>query len=204
MLEIFLYSIGVMYSPGPVNILAFNEGLKGNFFNSMGFFSGVGSAMLILCIALGYLGETIIEESILPYLAMIGCCYITYLSYKIFKATKHLDINQGEQGSNQASLSFSNGLLMQLLNPKAMLALIPVTTIMFPAANVTGASIIAYALAIGVLAMWAPGSYSFVGSLIHKRGLSTQFLKGFNYLMVILLLFSAFMILYENVILKIL
>ncbi len=201
MLEIFLYGIGVMYSPGPVNIMGFNEGLKGKFFESMWFFGGVGAAMLILCIALGFLGEYIVKESALPYLATIGCAYIVYLAYKIYRSTSELDISADRQDidASKTTLGFSNGLLIQLLNPKAMLALVPITTIMFPAPGVIGSQILWYAAAIGLLAMWAPGSYSYIGALINKRGPSRNFLKAFNYFMVLLLLGSAAILFYENV-----
>ena len=201
MLEIFLYGIGVMYSPGPVNIMGFNEGLKGKFFESMSFFAGVGAAMLLLCTALGFLGEYIVRKSALPYLATAGCAYIVYLSFKIYRSTSELDLSDGsdDASSTKTTLGFINGLLIQLLNPKAMLALVPITTIMFPATGVLGVEIVWYAVAIGLLAMWAPGSYSYVGALINKRGPSRSFLKVFNYFMVLLLLGSAVILFYEHV-----
>lgn len=192
-----------MYSPGPVNLLGFNEGLKGNFSKSVGYFAGVGFAMLTLCMLLGYLGETVVQDSLLPYLAMVGCIYIVYLSHKIFKAVSEMDVAQLEREKSQKNLlSFRDGLFMQWLNPKAWLALVPITTIMFPASNIAGLEILAYALAIGGLAMWAPGSYCYIGSLIHRRGVNAQFLKGFNYLMVAFLLVSAAIVFYEYVLLE--
>lgn len=206
MLEILLYGVGVMYSPGPVNIIGFNEGLKGRFQKSMPFFLGVGTAMFIWCITLGYLGQYIVPKSVLPFLAIIGCAYILYLSLKILRSARKLDLVKSDDEEREATkttvLSFSNGLLIQLLNPKAMLALIPITTIMFPASNVFGEEIIWYAFLIGFLAMWAPGGYSYIGSLIYRRKPSVGFIVFFNYLMVIFLLGSAVIISYEYVVVE--
>ena len=46
-MEIFLYTLSVMYSPGPVNFMGLNSGLTGQFKKTIYFFMGVGCAMLM-------------------------------------------------------------------------------------------------------------------------------------------------------------
>lgn len=56
MLEIVAYALGVMYTPGPVNLLGLNAGLNGQARTSLGFFVGVGAAMLTLFLIFGWVG----------------------------------------------------------------------------------------------------------------------------------------------------
>ena len=60
MIEIFAYAIGVMYTPGPVNLLSLNTGLNGHAKASTGYYFGVGSAMLLLFLSFGWLGSALI------------------------------------------------------------------------------------------------------------------------------------------------
>jgi len=46
-LEILLFSFGIMYTPGPVNILSLNQGLNKKFKSMIGFYVGIGTAMLV-------------------------------------------------------------------------------------------------------------------------------------------------------------
>lgn len=73
-MDIFLYAFSVMYSPGPVNLMGLNAGLTGKFRRSMGFFAGVGCAMLVLFILFGYTGEAVISHAALPYISLVGAC----------------------------------------------------------------------------------------------------------------------------------
>lgn len=184
-----------MYSPGPVNLIGFNEGIKGNFRQSIRFFAGVGAAMLILCILLGYTGELLVPVAALPYIAMLGCAYILYLAFKIFRSMVNLELDQG----SSADLTFRDGFFIQMLNPKAMLALVPITTIQFPAAEITGVKILVFSTIIGVLAMWAPGSYSYIGEFAGKRLYAKKYMKILNISMSLLLALAAILMFYENV-----
>ena len=195
MLEIFVYGIGVMYSPGPVNLIAFNEGIRGNFRTSIGFFAGVGIAMFVLCFALGYAGQFLVTDTSLPIIALIGCVFILYLAYKILRSSASIE----EEAGSTKRVQFTDGFFIQLFNPKAMLALVPITTIQFPAANITGVEIALFSAVIGLLAMWAPGSYSFFGSIVGKALLARKYLQLLNTLTGLLLIIAAVAMFYSTV-----
>lgn len=200
MLEVFAYGIGVMYSPGPVNMIGFNEGLNGKFKSSIRFFAGVGAAMLILCVLLGYVGQVLVSESYLPFISIIGCSYILYLAFKILTAPK----SSNTKSVNKVQLRFQDGFIVQVFNPKAMLALVPITTVQLPAAGVTGAAILPVALAIGILAMWAPGSYSYFGDIARHNAHIERYLWLINKITGWLLVIAAIAMFYGNVYLPVL
>lgn len=194
MIGIILYAIGVMYTPGPVNLLGLNAGLQQKFKRSIGYFIGVGSAMFILFILFGYSGQLIIKKSYLIYISIIGSSYIIYLAVKLFKATVNI---YSENNANL--LTFKNGLFMQLLNPKGYLATLPIATIQFPANHITGMSVFFTSLFLGVLAIGAPGSYSVAGRYFGKLVKDIRVISYFNKLMALLLLYVAFTILKDHV-----
>jgi len=82
MADIFAYAIGIMYTPGPINLLGLSSGLNKQTRSHLGFFIGVGSAMFILFVLLGYLGLQVINPQFLPYVSLIGCGYILYIAWK--------------------------------------------------------------------------------------------------------------------------
>lgn len=194
MADIFAYAIGIMYTPGPINLLGLSSGLNKQTRSHLGFFIGVGSAMFILFVLLGYLGLQVINPQFLPYVSLIGCGYILYIALKVAKAKV-----QVSDTSADASLSFFDGLFMQLLNPKALVATLPIATIQFPSADITGAAIVFWSFILAILAFGAPTSYSLAGLVLGKQVSRPSVFNVFNKLMAVLLVYVALMIAYEHV-----
>lgn len=195
MLTIILYGLGVMYTPGPVNLLGLNLGINGQASRCVGFCLGVGSAMLIYLLVLGFAGAAWIEGQALVALSALGCGYILYLAYRIAHASATLDTDDAPL----RLLSFRDGLCMQLLNPKALVAVLPITTLQFPAAGIEGARLIVWAVALALLAVGAPGSYVVLGHLAGQRIQNPRLIKGLNIVMAALLAAVAVMIGFEHV-----
>lgn len=195
MLAIFAYAIGIMYTPGPINLLGLHSGLNQKTRRHLGFFAGVGCAMFILFVALAYVGLQLVNPRLLPFISLIGCSYILYIAWKV--SVSSVDINRRE--SNAGALSFKEGLFMQLLNPKALVATLPISTIQFPAAGVDGVAVLFWSLLLSVLAFGAPASYSVAGMLLGHRLQSPRYFRLFNSAMAILLVYVALTIGYEHV-----
>ncbi|ENX57912.1 MULTISPECIES: LysE family translocator [Acinetobacter] len=185
-MEIFLYSLSVMYSPGPVNFMGLNAGLTGQFSRTLGFFAGVGCSMLMLFVVFGYAGAALIPHAYLHFIALIGALYTFYIAYKMMTAHTELKTDQ----TLYKSLSFWNGFWIQSLNPKAILVILPVTTIMYPAAHITGSLILIVSLLISLGAAGAPLLYSFAGSVIGKKLSNPIWLNHLNKILGIFLIIS--------------
>ena len=195
MLAIVAYALGVMYTPGPVNLIGLNVGINGQAKQSVGFCLGVGTAMLVYLLVLGWAGAAWISGSALIMVSALGCSYIVYLAVKIARANADL----GEPDHAPRLQSFRDGLVMQLLNPKAIVATLPIATLQFPAAGIQGVSLVVWALGLSAMAAGAPGSYVVIGSLVGDRIKSTRVVKGFNWLMAGLLVAVALSIGVEHV-----
>lgn len=180
-MEIVLYALSVMYSPGPVNALGLNAGLHGQARGALGFYAGVACAMLILFLALGYVGAALISGTWLPWLALLGGAYSLYLGYRI--ATAAPPAVDGSRTDAAPSLTFLSGLLIQGLNPKGWLAVLPIATVMFPAAQVTGMKIVLWALPLAVAAGGAPAGYALLGAGLGRYLGRGRGLRGVNLLL---------------------
>lgn len=178
-LEIILYALSVMYSPGPVNALGLNAGLQGQARRALGFYAGVGCAMLILFLALGYAGAALVSGALLPWLALLGGGYCLYLGYRIARAAPPTADEEG----GATRLTFAGGLLIQGLNPKGWLAVLPIATVMFPAAQVTGGKIVLWSLPLALSAGGAPASYALLGALLGRYLVQGRGLRGVNLLL---------------------
>ena len=183
-MEIFLYTLSVMYSPGPVNFMGLNSGLTGQLKKTVGFYIGVGFAMLILFVLFGYIGEAVIPHEWIHYIALVGAIYTFYLAIKMIRANVETTQQQ------ESHLTFLNGLFIQLLNPKAILVILPVTTIMYPAAKITGVMILVVSLLISLGAVGAPFTYALVGKVLGSKIADPVWFNRLNKLMGILLILS--------------
>lgn len=195
MLEIVAYALGVMYTPGPVNLLGLNAGLNGQARTSLGFFVGVGAAMLTLFLIFGWVGAAWVRGDLLAVVGALGCGYILYLAIKVARST----IDPGAVRQAPRVLQFRDGLIMQLCNPKALVATLPIVTIQFPAAGIHGVALLPWSLGLAILAFGAPGSYALMGAVVGQRLDDPRLLKGFSLAMAALLLGVAFSIGYEHV-----
>ncbi len=169
-----------MYSPGPVNALGLDAGLRGQARRALGFYAGVGCAMLVLFLALGYAGAVLVSGALLPWLALLGGGYCLYLGYRIAWAAPPAAAGEEEP---QARLTFSQGLLIQGLNPKGWLAVLPIATVMFPAAQVTGGKIVLWSLPLALSACGAPASYALLGALLGRYLVRGRGLRWVNRLL---------------------
>ncbi len=195
MLGIVLFCIGIMYTPGPVNILSLNNGMQRRFTHHAPFCLGVASATSFAFILIGYTGSALINDRIMPFIAAAGVCFIIYLAYKIIAS----EISTAQDNGNTSPLKFKGGFFMQLLNPKAFLAFVSVAAVQFPAAGINGAKIAIWSMGLGILAFGAPFTYAVFGSTITQRIENTSHLKHLNFIMGILLIVVAAEMAYQHV-----
>jgi threonine/homoserine/homoserine lactone efflux protein len=195
MIGIILFCIGLMYTPGPVNILSLNCGMQRSPAAHVPFCLGVGVALAFWFSLVGYAGTAVVGGGILPLIAGLGTCFILYLAWKVVSA----DVSSVRTGETVDALDFKDGLLMQLLNPKAFMVVVPVSTIQFPAAGIGGAEVAVWSVGLGALGVGAPLAYAAVGAMVSRRIDSIRYFKWLNYVMGGMLFLVAADMAYEHV-----
>ncbi|MCM2129788.1 LysE family translocator [Larsenimonas rhizosphaerae] len=200
-MEIVLYALTVMYTPGPVNLLGLNAGLTSRFKEVWGFFAGVALAIFCWFAVIGYAGQQLIVQGLMPWIALAGSAYILYLAWTVFRATPPDTVKEHPA---PRALGFRDGLLMQLLNPKNTLLVVPITTVMFPGRGITDTSLVLWSLAISLGGGGAPALYLAAGKGIGARITETRYIRRCNSVMAGLLVVVALLMLCDYVILPVL
>lgn len=194
MLGILLFAIGVMYTPGPVNILSLNSGAQKRFRAHVPFCFGVASALGFWFLLIGYTGSMIVNDTLLPIIAGVGVCFILFLAYKIISSKV---VDSGEN-KTVTVLTYKDGLLMQLLNPKSMLVVFPVTAVQFPAVGIDGAWIAVWSICLGALGFGAPLAYAAFGAYVTRYIRGNSYLRVMNIIMGMMLIAVAVEMGYSN------
>lgn len=205
MLQLFAYAFGIMYTPGPVNLLAFNAGLQGQSHRTWGFNLGVGLGLLIPLSVLSIMGAQLVTPERLRWLSLLGCSYIFYLAWKIARA----DTTPPSTAAQPVSpLRFRDGLLMQLLNPKGMIACLPITTLYMPTLQLSATGIAITCILLATLGAGAPAANTFIGHWVRQRltALSShnpkipyaRLMKGLNLIMALFLAYAALALLWHQ------
>lgn len=193
MVEILMYAFGIMYTPGPANLLSLNAGINGEIRNTLRFCMGVACAMLILFLLFGYTGAWLVTPDSQFVISLLGSLYIAYLAYKIARGSQQIadEISADKVLPRTRRPGFRSGLMLQLLNPKAFVAILPIVSVQFPAAHISGVSILLWSLLLAGLAFGAPGSYLLMGVRLRKLISQPRYFRLLNNTMALLLLYVA-------------
>lgn len=192
MLELLVYLLGVMYSPGPVNLFALNMGMKNRFSQTLPFHIGVGSAMFFLFLLFGLSGDKLISPVHMKYIGALGIIYILYLARRLYFARVDTGASQVKRVISKSVFQmFRDGFAMQLLNPKGIIATLPVGTIYFPKLELTGTEMIISSGLLALLAVGSPASYAFLGQYIETKLSNPKYFTVFNKVLAGLLVWSA-------------
>ncbi|MHC5225980.1 LysE family translocator [Ignatzschineria sp. LJL83] len=123
LISMFLFSIAMSITPGPVNTVILSIGINYGLKNSLPYTTGATFGLLVLLLLIGFGLQDIflLYPFLLQVLAILGSLFICYIAFKIMSSTAQISIKDKE---SLAVPSFKDGLFMQWLNPKAWLACI--------------------------------------------------------------------------------
>ncbi|NCC88756.1 MAG: LysE family translocator [Spirochaetia bacterium] len=113
----FLFAFITTFTPGPNTISSHAMGMNYGYRRSLPYFAGIATGFFSIMV-LSALFATLLQQlmpSVVPLLTILGSLYILYLAYHVFFASYLLS-----QRAVKA-LGYSNGLLLQLLNPKVII-----------------------------------------------------------------------------------
>lgn len=198
MIPLLLYAISVMWTPGPVNTVMLNTGIRQGAKKTLPFLGGVFLAMALLVIIYGFFGKILADyiSMIIFYVSLIGSGYMFYLAYKLI--TSRVSLNSDAQ----FDLKFQQGFLMQFFNPKGTLCALPIATIYLPALNPNWLSIIGIGFlvsAIGGIGVFT--IYALTGSLLKQLIKKPIIFQIINYIMAALLIYLAITLIIDHVLL---
>lgn len=184
--SLLLYAFVSSFTPGPNNIMAMLFANKYGFKKTFRFCLGVGVGFFVILILSAYFN--LLLHSVIPkiefLLKLIGAAYLLYLAIKI--VTSKNNSNDSDGGNNN---SFFVGVVLQFINPKAILyGITAMSTFVLPY-NSSHFSLLLYSLLLAAIAILSTSSWSMFGS-IFKEFIS-KYKSQFNIVMALLLVYSA-------------
>ncbi|MGN5764486.1 LysE family translocator [Acinetobacter calcoaceticus] len=119
LISMFIFSFTMSLSPGPINITILSTSLIHGFKKTLPFISGATLGFTLLLIFLGFgFNQTISHYPIFfKILECIGALFIFYMGQKIIFSKPEIEILK-----NISIAGFTDGFLLQWLNPKAWIA----------------------------------------------------------------------------------
>lgn len=192
LLAMFLFSLAMSISPGPVNMVIVSSGANYGVKKTIPYVSGatIGFTLLLLFIGLGFFQVINAFPFFLKYLAVGGSLFIMYMGYKIASSKPELEMKEG------ATPKFYEGFLLQWLNPKAWIACVSGASIFSSTVSyapfLTFTSIYFF-VCYGSLAAWA-----ILGDRVSILINSPARLRFFNFVMGSLLIVTAAYLCYSN------
>ena len=170
----FIFSLSMSLSPGPVNIVSMNMGSTLGFIRALRFVAGATIGFIVQLLLTGISATLVLQELVTysHYLRYPGALYMLYLAVVILRS-KPDATNETEQQNG-----FVSGLLIQWINPKAWIACVAGTS-----AFILGKSYTEFALFLMVyfvvcfcsVALWAAA-----GQMMMRHLQQSLFRRIFN------------------------
>ncbi|MCC0565486.1 LysE family transporter [Brevibacillus borstelensis] len=187
--SLLLYAFVSSFTPGPNNIMAMVFANKYGFKKTLRFCFGVGSGFFIIMLLCSYFD--LLLKSFIPkmewIMSVLGAIYMVYLAIKLIISKQHENDNNGDQNS------FITGMLLQFVNPKAILYGITIVSTFILPYHTSNLSLIGYSFFLAVIGFMGTISWSVFGS-VFQRFLS-KYRNQFQVVMALLLVFTAISIL---------
>jgi len=155
----------LMLSPGPANLVTFALTARFGFSQIVFFLLGISFVYILVALVLGVITNQVTGQSsiIAVILMLLGGLYVIYLGIQLVRRKSHKITTRAP--------SFSNGVLLQLLNPKYP----PVVLSVFSHSQNQHALLTAGIISIvGTMGLVL---YAAAGTLIHRRVNSDQWFR---------------------------
>lgn len=186
------FALITTFTPGPNNISSAAMGVNYGYKNTSRYLVGISSGFFILMCICGLLSGGLSE--LIPgferILAIIGSLYIAWLAWHTFRSSYSFNGEDNEEKTSKP-LGYINGLLLQLVNPKAIIYGITIYSAFLREMPVNAFSLLLTALIFALLAYAATSTWALFGTLI-RRFMSNKIARlAINIVLALLLLWTA-------------
>jgi threonine/homoserine/homoserine lactone efflux protein len=151
------------FTPGPNNIMSMANASRYGLKRSMRFTVGVCAGFfLIVGLSIAFtIGLQTLVPTIKPYMTVIGAAYILWLAWKTVTSSPHDDAAAGQS-------TFLSGMLLQFLNPKAILYGITAASVYIVPYYDSVPVLVGFAAALAIVSLISTSCWALFGSLFQR------------------------------------
>jgi len=196
------YAFVVSFTPGPNNIMSMANASKYGYKKTLEFIAGVCIGFFTIMILSSYFNLMLFNlmPKVKIFMGMLGAGYMIYLAIKIMKSKEEV-VDEGDKDTaNKNNLhksskdrndvgSFFTGMIMQFVNPKAILYGITVVSNFIIPYYKSNIALIIFSILLAFVAFMSTSCWALFGSLFNK--FLSKYRKQFNIAMGLLLIYSA-------------
>lgn len=175
------------FTPGPNNITSSSMGVLYGYRKSLKYMSGIVTGFFGIMFLAGIISQTLyaIFPSLEAVMRIVGAIYIIWLAYKTLKSS----YNFAEDSS--PVLGFSNGVLLQALNPKAWIYGLTLYTTFLASITNNVVFLLISAIFLAGVAFCATSTWALSGAAIKHYLKNPKIQKAINIILAILLVYTA-------------
>lgn len=180
------YVFVITFTPGPNNIMSMANGNKYGYRKTIKFLLGIVSGFFIIILLSNYFNLLLFNlmPKIKFIMGIIGAIYMTYLAFIIIKS------KDSRKKDDRGKLnSFFTGMVLQLVNPKAILYSITVTSNFIIPYYKSSTTLILFSLLLAFIGFISISCWALFGEFFQK--FLANYRKPFNIAMGLLLIYSA-------------
>jgi cysteine/O-acetylserine efflux protein len=175
------------FTPGPNNLMALAYASKSGYRKTLGFILGIMTGTAVISLLCSYFNLLLFQSipNLETGMRILGGLYMVYLALTMLKSKAKGEDQQKEKGK-----AFASGMLLQFMNPKTIIyAVTTLSTFILPVYHSSG-SLIFFSLFLGFVGFLSSSTWALFGVIL--QNFIGKHEKGFNLLMGILLLYSAY------------
>ncbi|HCL91093.1 MAG TPA: lysine transporter LysE [Candidatus Atribacteria bacterium] len=159
------FALITTFTPGPNNLsctsMSINFGIK----KTMNYIYGIVTGFFLLLLLCGFFSNLLFTTlpSVEPIMRWIGAAYILYLAYGTFRTSFSL-----QEKSDQYLWGFYKGVLLQFLNPKAIIYGLTLYSVFLTPLIGNPLYIILFSLGFAFIGLCALLTWSLFGAIINQ------------------------------------
>jgi cysteine/O-acetylserine efflux protein len=178
------------FSPGPNNITSASSGLNYGFRKTFKYLLGIAAGFFVIMILCGWISKGLLSyfPGIDIYLGFIGGLYILWLAFHTLKASFEIDER------NKTPMTFLQGMMLQLLNPKVIVYGLTIYSTFLKDMNLHGIRLMISALILALVSLCSTTTWTVTGNIISTYLNINWINKSLNMFFFILLVITAYKI----------
>lgn len=185
------FALAMAGSPGPNNTMATASGASYGMARTLPMVSGVGFGVTAIMLVVAAFGASLVADPrVGTVLKWVGVAYLVWLAWKIARAEPKPDTP--DNATRARPLSFVQGALFQLVNPKLWVMVSGAVVAYGQEAGEIGKTTLAllFALVFGGMTFLCTLAWAALGASLGRFLASPRAVRTFNYGMAILLMAS--------------
>lgn len=182
------FVLATTFSPGPNNLSSASMGVLHGYRKTLKYMAGIATGFFLIMLLCSWVSMTLLDAypALEAVLRFLGAGYVLWLAYHTLRA------NYTFNEDNRTLMGFTNGLVLQILNPKAIVyGLTLYSTLLAPATENTAYQMLS-ALLLAVVAFCATSTWALFGSLIRAQLKQPKIRRAVSLVLALLLIYTAF------------